>query len=116
MPIPDWLVYRMPVERFDPDWYLRTYPDIAATGQDPIEHYLMYGRSEGRSPSEDVWRLRELAAEAFDEVWYVHRYPDVGRAGFDPVTHYLIYGRKEGRAPTLAHARANAWVQSFGEH
>ena len=25
---------------FDVDWYLRTYPDVAASGGDPLAHYL----------------------------------------------------------------------------
>lgn len=36
---------------FDAAWYLATYPDIAATGIDPIAHYLDHGAAEGRDPS-----------------------------------------------------------------
>ena len=35
---------------FDPDWYLRCYPDVAASGIDPLRHYLRHGRREGRLP------------------------------------------------------------------
>ncbi|MCE8540156.1 glycosyltransferase [Ruegeria pomeroyi] len=35
---------------FDPDWYLRCYPDVAASGMDPLRHYLRHGRREGRLP------------------------------------------------------------------
>jgi hypothetical protein len=35
---------------FDADWYLTTYPDVAAAGLDPIDHYLNHGASEGRNP------------------------------------------------------------------
>ncbi|WP_417726469.1 glycosyltransferase [Roseovarius sp.] len=35
---------------FDADWYLKTYPDVAALGMDPAEHYLQYGRMLGRPP------------------------------------------------------------------
>lgn len=34
--------------RFDPEFYLAIYPDIAAAGVDPYEHYINHGRSEGR--------------------------------------------------------------------
>lgn len=34
----------------DSDWYLRTYPDVAAAGVDPQQHYALYGRAEGRLP------------------------------------------------------------------
>ena len=106
----------MPPGTFDAAWYVQAYPDVAATGQDPMEHYLMHGLADGRAPTERLWRLSELAAEAFDQAWYLHRYPDVGRQGFDPVMHYLTHGRQEGRFPTLTAARAAAWVQAFGEH
>ena len=35
---------------FDPRWYLRTYPDVAAAGVDPLRHYAEYGAVEGRMP------------------------------------------------------------------
>ena len=33
---------------FDPDFYLEIYPDIAAAGTDPYQHYITYGKTEGR--------------------------------------------------------------------
>jgi GR25 family glycosyltransferase involved in LPS biosynthesis len=33
---------------FDQGYYLRTYPDVAASGRVPLEHYLRDGRAEGR--------------------------------------------------------------------
>jgi hypothetical protein len=38
------------VPGFDPVFYLKRYPDVAAAGIDPLSHYLEYGRSEGRLP------------------------------------------------------------------
>ena len=35
---------------FDSAFYLRKYPDIAAAGIDPLEHYLTQGHAEGRTP------------------------------------------------------------------
>ncbi|WP_084596231.1 rhamnan synthesis F family protein [Pseudomonas massiliensis] len=34
--------------RFDPDFYLAQYPDIAASRVDPYRHYVFHGRREGR--------------------------------------------------------------------
>jgi glycosyltransferase involved in cell wall biosynthesis len=34
----------------NPEWYLKTYPDVAAAGMDPQVHYQRYGRLEGRFP------------------------------------------------------------------
>ncbi|GGB51779.1 hypothetical protein GCM10011502_26160 [Oceanisphaera marina] len=35
---------------FSPDWYLRRYPDVAAAGMDPWQHYFRFGYREGRDP------------------------------------------------------------------
>lgn len=35
-------------EGFDEDFYLKIYPDVRAAGVDPRDHYLRYGRQEGR--------------------------------------------------------------------
>lgn len=35
---------------FDEAWYLATYPDVAGTGLDPIEHYLTIGAPSGYNP------------------------------------------------------------------
>ncbi len=44
---------------FCADWYLQTYPDVAAAGIDPLQHYLAYGRNEGRLPGENRGWLLE---------------------------------------------------------
>lgn len=35
---------------FDPDWYLAQNPDVAASGMDAAEHYMVFGINEGRVP------------------------------------------------------------------
>ncbi|EKO3576505.1 glycosyltransferase [Vibrio metschnikovii] len=37
-------------EVFDPQWYLEQYPDIAAAGVDPWQHFTTYGCREHRLP------------------------------------------------------------------
>lgn len=49
----------MSASRVDAAWYLATYPDVAAAGMDPQEHYDRFGRAEGRLP-------RLLAAQALE--------------------------------------------------
>ena len=39
---------------FDAVWYLQKYPDVAASGMDPYQHYVLAGKSEGRQPSAAV--------------------------------------------------------------
>ena len=65
-----------PVPEFDAAFYLAEYPDVAAAGVDPFEHYLLYGYREGRNPS-----------AGFDTRFYLHRYLD-GDLGLNPLVHY----------------------------
>ncbi|GAC1559991.1 MAG: hypothetical protein NVS2B5_23580 [Beijerinckiaceae bacterium] len=55
------------VQGFDADYYLQTYPDVAASGRVPIEHYLRSGLTEGRKgrpdrPPQAVMREKERTA------------------------------------------------------
>ena len=36
--------------RFDPEWYVQAYPDVAMIGMSPAEHYLWIGARLGRPP------------------------------------------------------------------
>ena len=52
---------------FDADWYLATYEDVAMLGMDPAKHYLMFGKSLGRSARQEVGssaRKRQIAFES----------------------------------------------------
>lgn len=71
---------------FDVDYYITAYPDIAAAGVDPVEHYLRHGWREGRNPS-----------LAFSTRFYLENYPDVAAAEVNPFHHYLTAGKAEGR-------------------
>ncbi|NLW96810.1 MAG: hypothetical protein GXY30_07935, partial [Xanthomonadaceae bacterium] len=74
---------------FDDAFYLACHPDVAAGGQDPLEHYLAHGAAEGRNPSE--W---------FDTRYYLHNNPDVARDGVNPLYHFVEMGWKELRNPS----------------
>ena len=71
---------------FNEGWYLKTYPDVAEKGVDPIMHYLKFGAAELRNPSPE-----------FDTSWYLTRHPDVAEENMNPVLHYFMFGQKEGR-------------------
>jgi len=73
---------------FDVEWYLREYPDIAASGRSAAEHYLEEGYLRGYRPN-----------PLFDTRWYLDRYDDVRRSGVNPLVHYLQHGCSEGRNP-----------------
>lgn len=89
-------------EPFDAAFYLKNNPDVAAAGIDPYEHYIHYGREEGRhgvpfSPSPSIRKQLEESDEPFDAEFYLDCYPDVASSGADPLEHYLLFGRHEGR-------------------
>jgi hypothetical protein len=67
---------------FDKAFYLRTYPDVAEAGGDPLEHYLAHGWIEGRDPSAD-----------FSTRAYLEAFPQVVESGVNPLLHYLTNGR-----------------------
>src|ERR1700722_7376433 len=64
-------------KRFDPEYYLREYPDIDPDETDPLRHFMEVGWFEGRNPN-----------AFFDTVSYLLKYPDVDRAGINPYFHY----------------------------
>ena len=65
-----------PLPEFDQVFYLETYPDIAAAGVDPFEHFLHTGYKEGRNPS-----------AGFDTRYYIRRYLD-GDLSENPLLHF----------------------------
>jgi Methyltransferase domain len=73
-------------EFFDRDWYLKTYPDVAAAEVNPAAHYLATGAAEGRDPG-----------PRFSTRTYLRRHRDVAAAGINPLLHYLQLGMNEGR-------------------
>jgi hypothetical protein len=46
---------------FDRTAYLTLNPDVAASGIDPVTHYLRHGRLEGRAYSADLWSGVDLS-------------------------------------------------------
>lgn len=71
---------------FDKRWYLKTYPDVAAAGMDPVEHYLKHGWCEGRNPS-----------SKFNGNEYLNINTDVKSANINPLLHYEMFGHYENR-------------------
>jgi hypothetical protein len=65
--------------KFDARWYLATYPDVAASGVDPIRHYLEFGAPEGRNPSPD-----------FDTTSYLADHPMLSVWGLNPFVAFIV--------------------------
>ncbi len=70
---------------FDRNFYLKTYPDVAGHGLDPVWHYLTNGSAEGRNPNGN-----------FNTSFYLQYYPDVAASKFNPLYHFIQYGLGEG--------------------
>lgn len=66
---------------FDPDFYSRTYPDVALSGMSAADHYLTIGRAEHRDPNAH-----------FSAKGYLAAHPDVAAAGFEPLSHFFVHG------------------------
>ncbi|PWJ12936.1 glycosyltransferase family 2 protein [Jannaschia seohaensis] len=70
-------------------WYAETYPDVALTGMDPLEHYLTIGAALGRNPGRD-----------FDTLFYLEQHPEVLARGENPLLHYIREKGAEKGWPT----------------
>lgn len=71
---------------FNEAFYLWKYPDVAAKGVDPLQHYLEHGWREDRDP-----------CESFSTRGYLAHNPDVRAAGVNPLVHFWESGLAEGR-------------------
>jgi GT2 family glycosyltransferase/glycosyltransferase involved in cell wall biosynthesis len=72
----------------DPIWYRARHRDVAASGVDPLRHFIDAGLREWRDPNR--W---------FDSAWYVRQNADVAASGTHPLLHYMSEGAKQGRDP-----------------
>jgi hypothetical protein len=68
---------------FDAAWYLEQYPDAAASGLPPLEHYLTVGWRIGRSPGPQ-----------FNALSYLIGNREVAAKGHEPLYHYLRHGKR----------------------
>ncbi|SOD98720.1 hypothetical protein [Caenispirillum bisanense] len=91
---------------FDRAFYLEQNPDVAAAAVDPAQHFLLFGRDEGRDPFDpeappapgDAGIVELEDGTLFDPAYYLLQNPDVAAAAMDPLAHYVEFGRLEGRA------------------
>ena len=82
---------------FSKKWYLTNYPDVANSvyRDDPYQHYVKYGKNEGRTP------LPEVPPE-YNEGEYLELNKDVAQAVArgqftSGIEHYLMCGFNEDR-------------------
>ncbi|WP_461327131.1 glycoside hydrolase family 99-like domain-containing protein [Bradyrhizobium barranii] len=77
-----------PIPEFDAQYYRQIYPDVAAAGVDPFEHFIFHGYKEGRNPSAE-----------FDTKFYIQRYFK-GKTDQNPLLHYLAHRHEDGIYPS----------------
>ncbi|AHM03351.1 hypothetical protein roselon_00951 [Roseibacterium elongatum DSM 19469] len=101
-----------PARWFSTKGYLDANPDVAESGMNPLLHYALYGRAEGRAPvppegnpTHPLQRSGSVKPSDYDAVtpWFDQAFY---RASFrradvpdDPIEHYLSEGWREGRDP-----------------
>lgn len=74
------------------DWYLKTYPDVAAENFDPVLHYHLHGWRELRDPS-----------PFFSTSEYLQHFPAVREANINPLLYYVTIGELEGNFASDLH-------------
>jgi hypothetical protein len=77
---------------FDPDYYLRTNPDVASSGMNPLAHYVAKGAAESRNPSAD-FNTAEYRRK--------HGLPSDAEKPVNPLVH-LIKAREAARTAPAA--------------
>ena len=82
---------------FDPEFYLRCYPDVSAAGVDPVVHYIMHGWHEGRIPS-----------QYFDTDYYLEQLI-TKQIDVAPLLHYLVEGQCKGLKPSRSCSTVAWW-------
>lgn len=119
-----------PSEEFSVTGYLDRYPDVASAGVNPLWHYVVAGRDEGRekiSREELINRnagpsLEQIVEDVrphFDDAYYLFKYADVREENVNPLHHFCDSGWKEGRDPcsqfsTLFYLETNEDVAKAG--
>lgn len=81
------------------NWYLETYPDVAALGMDSATHYIRYGAAMGRNPG-----------KGFDTRFYLSTYPDAAESDLNPLLHYVMHGRDKGYATRKRPDDVRGWI------
>jgi hypothetical protein len=69
---------------FDGAWYLQKYPDLRASGIDPLKHYILYGEKEHRQPNKKLY-LKQYALNV----------KPASLKGKNVLVHYILFGKPE---------------------
>ncbi|WP_062234896.1 beta strand repeat-containing protein [Aureimonas sp. N4] len=98
---------RNPNAYFNTSFYLTEYPDVAAAGVNPLQHFLTFGAAEDRFTNATIANLVDSdgngLANEFDATTYLNANPDVAQAVKSGVfanayQHFVEFGQFEARA------------------
>lgn len=96
-----------PSPEFSTTFYIKRSPDVRKAGVNPFYHYLVWGRLEGRIPTQTALdsgvelfdSKAELLKPSFDSGYYLSRNPELASYNVDPLLHYLHFGWQKGLDP-----------------
>ncbi|MCH8536816.1 MAG: glycosyltransferase [Alkalimonas sp.] len=112
-------------ELFQADWYLQAYPDVAAAGMDPWQHFTRFGHKEGRQPcylkaaelEQQLWFQTQVDAEAqLHQLLTVESSQEPAFAAWVLARWYGSYGRWEEVTQVLQYWLASPWRHAFPGH
>lgn len=113
-----------PSPTFSTQKYIDAFPDVAAEGQNPLRHWVLWGRAEGREVEQSQKTMPKLHEEGppaveeepearddflsrlyflkphFDAEFYKKNNKDELPEGCDLIEHYLTVGWLQGRDPS----------------
>lgn len=100
-----WRLGYSPSKSFDPQAYLRAYPDLRVLGVEPLLHFLLVGRRQGRSatPVGDPVSLQR---------WPLARYPRAYLEGLAGLGASVLVVR--WRRVDAERGLAERWVENLG--
>ena len=90
---------------FNAAYYAAHNPDVVAAGMDLLDHWLRFGKAEGRLPYEGAEPYHAYMGaslgmpDGFNAAYYAEHNPDVVASGMDLLYHWQTFGKAEGRQP-----------------
>ena len=111
-----WIEGRNPNPYFNVVDYLRQHRDVASANMNPLVHYLLSGRFEGRQvvPAASLlvrakllfsYSMNDWVAamrDSVDPIYYLNHLPGASTPGLDPVAHFAFRGWMEDRNPSAS--------------
>lgn len=80
--------------KFDSKKYLEVYPDVKASTNNPVSHFLNFGRNEKR-----IYFSVSDGSDTFLGEWYMMVNEDLRDSEVNAQEHYDLHGEAEGRKP-----------------